>query len=142
MPKDLSDYPLEPVRRIIPVATVPLPPRREPETPPPLPEPSPAFESLTDRVIIQRVLTEMKREGKLSLTGKMAALTESALDFTKETETVLDGIAEKIATARTKRDAAKEKHHAYYDTIISGVEDSVKVIDRLSNGPLPEGGQS
>jgi uncharacterized protein (DUF488 family) len=95
-----------------------------------------------DQVIIKRVVKEMVKEGKLSLTGKMAALTESAQDFTKETEAVLDGIAEKIALARTRRDVAKDKHHAYYDQIIEGVEESVKVIDRLSNSPLPEDGKS
>lgn len=78
----------------------------------------------------------------MSLSGKMAALTESAQDFHNSTEAVLDGIAEKIALAKTKRDVAAEKHHGFYDGIIKGVEDSVTVIDRLSNGvPLSEGGE-
>lgn len=77
----------------------------------------------------------------MSLMGKMAHLTESAQDFHKSTEATLDGIAAKIETAKAKRDAAAEKHHGYYDTIIKGVDDSVEVIDRLSNAPLPEGGE-
>ncbi len=82
------------------------------------------------------------REGKrMSLLGKLAHLTADADKFTEETVQVLDGIAEKIALARARRDVAKEKHHGYYDGIIKGVEESVTVIDRLSNGPLPEGGQ-
>lgn len=77
----------------------------------------------------------------MSLSGKMAALTERAQDFSKSTETVLDGIAAKITTAEAKRDAAAEKHHGFYDNIIKGVEDSVTVIDRLSNSPLETGGE-
>lgn len=71
----------------------------------------------------------------------MAALTESAQDFSTSTEAVLDGIAEKIALAKTKRDAAADKHHGFYDGIIKGVDESVAVIDRLSNGPLSEDGK-
>lgn len=96
----------------------------------------------TNRIVevskkLDAVLVAGIEEGRrMSLRGKMAALTESAQDFTKETETVLDGIAEKIAAARTKRDDAAVKHHDYYDSIIQGVDDSIEVIDRLSNGPL------
>lgn len=94
----------------------------------------------TDRVQAYRVgLQEGKR---MSLMGKMAALTERATEFTTKTEGVLDGISEKIAQAEVKRDAAAVKHHAYYDTIIKGVDESVAVIERLSNGPLPQGGGS
>jgi hypothetical protein len=103
-----------------------------------------SLEAGADTIIAARVLLGTAnniREGRLSLLGKMKALTESAEEFTKGTETVLDGIAAKIATAKTKRDAAAEKHHGYYDGIIKGVEESVTVIDRLSNGPLPEGGE-
>lgn len=77
----------------------------------------------------------------MSLLGKLSHLTEDAQKFNDETVMVLDGIGEKIAVARTKRDVAKDKHHGYYDTIIKGVEDSVEVINRLSNGPLSEGGE-
>lgn len=91
-------------------------------------------------VRLDAVLTAGIREGRrMSLKGKMAALTESAQDFTKETEAVLDGISEKIALARTKRDAAKDRHHGYYDGIIEGIDESTAVIDRLSNDPLGEG---
>jgi hypothetical protein len=96
---------------------------------------------LTDRVTARRVVTVMAREGRLSLSGKLAALTESAHDFNKQTEAVLDGIAAKIVTAKIKRDAAAEKHHGYYDEIIKGVDESSAVIDRLSNGPLHEDGE-
>src|SRR5258707_3888219 len=94
--------------------------------------------ALTDGVVAARVVTKLKREGKLSLLGKMKALTESAEDFNKSTAEVLDGIALKIATAKEKRDTAAEKHHGYYDGIIKGVDDPGVVIDRLSNGPLTE----
>lgn len=88
------------------------------------------------------VLTEGIKEGKrMSLFGKMAALTESAQDFHKKTEEALDGIAEKIAVATEKREDAVAKHHGYYDAIIKGVDDSVSVIDRLSNAPLGEDGE-
>lgn len=73
---------------------------------------------------------------RMSLLGKMNALTERAQDFTKATEASMDAIAEKIGTAEKKRDEAMPKHHAYYDSVISGIDESVKVIDRLSNGPL------
>jgi hypothetical protein len=101
-----------------------------------------AVEDLTDRVTALRVVTSMQRNGRLSLTGKLAALTESAQDFNKGTEEVLDSIAAKIELAKTKRDAAAEKHHGYYDTIIKGVDESVVVIDRLSNVPLSGDGGS
>ena len=78
---------------------------------------------------------------KMSLLGKMAHLTESATEFHKETEAVLDGISEKIALGKRKRDEAAAKHHGYYDTIIAGVDASTEVIDRLSNGPLHEDGE-
>lgn len=94
-----------------------------------------------DRLVTARVLTTIARDRKMSLTGKMAALTERAQDFHKKTESVLDGIAEKIAKAETKRDEAADKHHGYYDAIIAGVDDSVKAIERLSNVPLGEGGE-
>ncbi len=78
----------------------------------------------------------------MSLLGKLQHLTDSAQEFHKETETDLDGIAEKIATGRAKRKVAVEKHHAYYDAIIAGVDESTAVIDRLSNGPLSGDGKA
>ena len=97
------------------------------------------IENAVDRVVTARVLTHIAtevREGRMSLTGKMAALTERAQDFHKKTEAVLYGIAEKITVAEGKRDVAAEAHHTYYDAVIKGVDESVAVIDRLSNGPL------
>lgn len=84
-------------------------------------------------------LREIKRA--MSLKGKMAALTERAVDFNTATEKALDGIAEKIAAAERKREEAVPKHHGYYDGIIRGIDDSVAVIDRLSNGPLDGDGK-
>jgi hypothetical protein len=103
-----------------------------------------AIDSAADRIVTARVLTAIANNAKgkpLSLTGKMQALTERALDFHKKTEGVLDGISEKIVKAEHKRDIAAEKHHDYYDSIIAGVDDSIKAIERLSNVPLHEGGE-
>lgn len=87
-------------------------------------------------------LTDGIKEGKrMSLLGKMKHLTEEAQDFHKETEADLDGISAKIATAREKKKAAVAKHHDYYDAVIAGVNESTKVIDRLSNGPLHGDGE-
>ena len=96
---------------------------------------------LTDRVTAFRVVRRMARRDGVSILGKMKELTESAEDFTKETHATLDGIAKKIAKATLKRDDAAGKHHAYYDGIIAGVDESVEVIDRLSNGHLGEDGE-
>lgn len=101
-----------------------------------------AIADASDKITALRVVTKMQREGRLSLAGKMAALTERASAFNSKTETVLDGISDKIAKAEAKRDTAAEKHHGYYDSIIKGVDDSVAVIDRLSNGPLSEDGET
>lgn len=100
-----------------------------------------SIESAADRIVTARVLTTMARDRRMSLMGKMAALTERAQDFHRKTEDVLDEIAAKITRAETKRDDAAEKHHGFYDGIIKGVDDSVAVIDRLSNAPLGEGGE-
>lgn len=100
-----------------------------------------AINNAADRIVTARVLTTIARDRRMSLTGKMAALTERAQDFHKKTETVLDGISEKIGKAEAKRDAAAEKHHGYYDGIIKGISESEAVIDRLSNVPLGESGE-
>lgn len=98
-----------------------------------------AVDAATDRIVAYR---EGIREGKkMSLLGKMQHLTESAQDFHKQTDGALDGIADKIATANKKRDEAVVKHHTYYDTIIKGVDESLEVIERLSNGPLHGDGE-
>lgn len=105
-------------------------------------EPTPpitkAIDDAVDRLIAERVVKTIVRENKMSLMGKLAHLTQDAQDFTKETVDVLDGIAAKIATARAKRDTAKDKQHGYYDAIIKGVDDNIAVIERLSNGPLSD----
>lgn len=100
-----------------------------------------ALAARTDSLVIERLL---RRKGfrDMSLLGKMKHLTEAAQDFHKETEAALDGIAEKIQTGRNKREEAVQKHHAYYDAIIAGVDESTSVIDRLSNGPLHDDGGS
>lgn len=143
----VRDFVLEPWKQPIPVATVPLPPRSEPE---PILEQQIVTEpdvlnamsaSLAAHTGLRSVARDI-REGKLSLTGRMAALTERAQDFHKKTEGVLDEIEAKINKADTKLNVAAEKHHGYYDGIIAGVDESVAVVDRLSNGPLPEDGGS
>lgn len=95
----------------------------------------------TDRIVTARIITNIARERRMSLTGRMAALTDRARDFNKKTEGVLDAIEDKINKADTKLNVAAEKHHGYYDGIIAGVDDSVEVIDRLSNGPLGQDGE-
>lgn len=122
----------------IPVATVPKP--EVPIEAELVADPG-VLEATTDRIVAKRVLVDIARKDRMSLLGKLQHLTDDAQDFHRETEEVLDGIAEKIALGRKKRDTAKEKHHGYYDAIIHGVDESVKVIDRLSNGPLSEGGK-
>ena len=92
--------------------------------------------------IVEAYVNGIQQGRRMSLTGKMAALTERATKFNDDTEKTLDGISEKITKAEAKRDVAAEKHHAYYDTIIKGVDESVAVIDRLSNGPLPDAGKT
>lgn len=109
-------------------------------------EPTPpltkAIADAAERVSAERVVRQIARTERMSLAGKMAALTERATKFNTDTETALDRIADKVTKAEAKRDAAEEKHHAYYDGIVAGIDESVKVIDRLSNGPLPQGGGS
>lgn len=93
----------------------------------------------SERIVAYR---EGLQEGRrMSLMGKMKALTESAEQFNSETESVLDEIAEKITSAKVKRTAAAAKHHTYYDGLTKAIEDSVVVIDRLSNGPLSGDGE-
>ena len=93
---------------------------------------------------LDTVCTEAIREGKqsMSVLGKIDALTSAATDFNQTTPAVLDGIAAKIAVATQKRDELAAKHHAYYDGIIKGVDDSIAVVDRLSNVPLGDGSAS
>jgi hypothetical protein len=92
---------------------------------------------------LDKSLTAAIKEGKqMSVIGKIAALTGSATEFNQSTPVVLDGIAEKIALATKKRDELAAKHHAYYDGIIKGADESMAVVDRLSNVPLGEGSES
>ncbi len=108
----------------------------------PKPDITKAVADAADRITAARVVSQMVREGKrMSLLGKMQHLTETAQDFHRETEAALDGIAAKIEAAKKKREEAEATHHGYYDAIMAGVDESIKAIDRLSNGPLPEGGQ-
>ena len=107
----------------------------------PQPDNTKAVADAADRITAYRVVNEMARSDKMSLLGKMKHLTETAQDFHRETEAALDAIAEKIEAGRQKRDEATAKHHAYYDAIIAGVDESTKVIDRLSNGPLHGDGE-
>ena len=76
-----------------------------------------------------------------SLSGKIANLTEDIQAFSQETHTVLDGISDKIATAREKREEAAEAHHSHYDKLIGDFQDSIDAVERLSNIPLEGGGK-
>lgn len=78
----------------------------------------------------------------MSLMGKLDALTESATDFNKSTGDKLDLLAKRIPALVTKRDEALRKHHAYYDGIEKGIDQSTQVIERLSNIPLGEDSES
>lgn len=132
---------LEPWRKTIPGATVPRP--EPPSDVPHAVTSADHIDQATDRIVTARVLTHVAievREGRMSLTGRMAHLTERARDFHKKTEGVLEAIEEKINKADTKLNIASEKHHNYYDGIIGGIDESVAVVDRLSNGPLSEDG--
>lgn len=73
---------------------------------------------------------------RMSLLGKMNALTEAASDFNSQTIAKLDELQARLPTLAAKRDAALAKHHSYYDGIEKGMDESTVVIDRLSNGPL------
>jgi len=90
--------------------------------------------------VLAAAIAEGKGARPMSLMGKMAALTESAQDFNRETGEKLDALATRIPALAEKRDAALAKHHAYYNGLEKGIDDSAAVIDRLSNGPL--GGDS
>jgi hypothetical protein len=76
-----------------------------------------------------------------SLAGKIADITEQMGDFAQETHVVLDGISDKIATARMKRDEAAEAQHAHFDGLIGDFQDTIDAVDRLSNFPLDRGGE-
>jgi hypothetical protein len=82
------------------------------------------------------IVAHTGKPAPMSLLGKLNALTERAQDFTKATGDSLDALSEKIVAAERKRETAMQKHHAYYDAIGKGIDESVAVIDRLSNGPL------
>lgn len=73
---------------------------------------------------------------RMSLLGKMNALTEAATDFHTQTGAKLDELQARLPTLAAKRDQALAKHHSYYDGIEKGMDESTVVIDRLSNGPL------
>ena len=91
---------------------------------------------------LDTVLTAGIRAGRRgSLSGKIANLTEDLNDFNKETHVVLDGISDKIAEARTKRDEAAEAQHAHFDGLIGDFQDTIDAVDRLSNIPLDRGGE-
>ena len=79
---------------------------------------------------------------RMSQIERMAALTARQGDLSKKTDKVLDGIEDKCNKYETKLNTAEEKHHSYYDKLIGSMEESVTVIDRLSNGPLHEDGKS
>ena len=92
-----------------------------------------AIAAAADRIA---AYTDGLKEGRrMSLLGKMKHLTESAQDFNTQTEAALDGIQAKIDASKEKREAAVAKHHSYYDAVNAGVDETIAVIDQLSNGP-------
>jgi hypothetical protein len=96
-----------------------------------------AIAAAADRIA---AYTDGLKEGRrMSLLGKMKHLTESAQDFNTKTGQALDGIQAKIDASNVKRDEAVAKHHAYYDEVNKGVDETIAVIDQLSNG-VPNGG--
>lgn len=97
-----------------------------------------AIADAADRITAVRVV--IQRERKLSLASKMAEIAANTKSLNEKTSNALDSIIEKQAKAASKVNEAESKHHAYYDAIISGADESIAVIDRLSNGPLSEGG--
>ena len=92
-----------------------------------------------DRIQAYRVGIQEGR--RMSQLERMVALTARQGDLSKKTDKVLDGIEDKCNKYETKLNAAEEKHHGYYDKLIGSMDDSIVVIDRLSNGPLSGDGE-
>lgn len=91
---------------------------------------------------LDTVLAKGIREGRRgSLSGKIANLLDDMEDFTRETHTVIDGVAEKIAEARQKREEAAEAQHAHFGGLIKDFQDTIDAIDRLANYPFEEDGK-
>ena len=93
----------------------------------------------TDRIAAYR--TGLQEGRRMSQIGRLEALNARQTDLSKKTDKVLDGIEEKCNKYETKLNAAEEKHHGYYDKLIGSMDDSIVVIDRLSNGPLSDAGE-
>ena len=72
----------------------------------------------------------------MSLAGKLAALTEAAQDFNKETESQLDGLMQRLVDLRRKRDAATQLHQAHLTEVEKGIDLAADVVTRLANVPL------
>jgi len=77
-----------------------------------------------------------------SLSAKVADITEQMGDFNQETHIVLDGLRDKIAEARKKRDEAAEAQHGHYDQLIGDFQDTIDAVERLSNSPLDGDGKT
>lgn len=71
-----------------------------------------------------------------SLSAKIGSLADEMADFNAESHKVVDGIREKVARAREKRDEAAAAQHAHYDGLINDWQDSIDSAERLSNIPL------
>jgi nitrogen-specific signal transduction histidine kinase len=89
-----------------------------------------------DRLLVTAIAANKETDRLMNLVDKMAVLRERAESFNRETDKELDAIAEKIETARKKREETAARHHAYYDGVIKGIDESIAVIDQLSNGPV------
>lgn len=88
--------------------------------------------------VLMRSIRDTRRG---SLSAKVADITEQMGDFTQETHIVLDGLRDKIALAREKRDEAAEAQHTHYDGLIGDFQDSIDAVERLSNAPFDGGGK-
>jgi hypothetical protein len=89
---------------------------------------------LSAAIAINKANIELDR--LMNLVDKMAVLRERAETFNRDTDKELNDIANKIEAAHKKRDEAAALHHAYLDGVITGIAESVAVIDKLSKGEI------
>jgi len=76
-----------------------------------------------------------------SLSAKISILSDEMADFEVESHRVVDGIRQKVADARDKRDEAAAAQHAHYDGLIGDFQESIDAVERLSNLPLGGSGR-
>jgi hypothetical protein len=96
---------------------------------------------LTDRVTALRVITTMKREGRLSrLTEKLTKAAGVAARQTTNIEARADAIIAREALIEKRTDEAFSGH----EDVLTEAERGLDVVERalavVSNGPLPDSG--